>query len=140
MPFYEYQCRACGAQTEVLQKITDAALKKCASCGKNQLTKLISAPVFRLKGSGWYETDFKSDSDNKRNLAGPDTDAPASTSSDEAKPAAAAAAAPAKDSESSAAKSSPAKTPAKTAAKGKTKSKAKPAAKSAAKPKSKARK
>ena len=77
MPFYEYQCRACGALTEVLQRISDAALKKCPECGKNQLTKLISAPVFRLKGSGWYETDFKSDSDNKRNLAGPDTDAPA---------------------------------------------------------------
>ena len=91
MPFYEYQCRACGALTEVLQKISDAALKKCPECGKNQLTKLISAPVFRLKGSGWYETDFKSDSDNKRNLAGPDTDAPAAASSDEAKPAAAAA-------------------------------------------------
>ena len=89
MPFYEYQCRACGALTEVLQRISDAALKKCPECGKNQLTKLISAPVFRLKGSGWYETDFKSDSDNKRNLAGPDTDAPAA-SSDEAKPAAAA--------------------------------------------------
>ena len=89
MPFYEYQCRACSALTEVLQKISDAALKKCPECGKNQLTKLISAPVFRLKGSGWYETDFKSDSDNKRNLAGPDTDAPAA-SSDDAKPAAAA--------------------------------------------------
>ena len=46
MPFYEYQCRACGALTEVLQRISDAALKKCPECGKNQLTKLISAPVF----------------------------------------------------------------------------------------------
>ncbi len=68
MPFYEYQCKACGAQTEVLQKITDAPLKKCPECGKNQLTKLVSARVFRLKGSGWYETDFKTDKDNKRNL------------------------------------------------------------------------
>jgi putative FmdB family regulatory protein len=68
MPFYEYQCRACGAEVEVLQKITDAPLKKCPECGKSQLAKLVSAPVFRLKGSGWYETDFKTDKDNKRNL------------------------------------------------------------------------
>src|SRR5262245_8999524 len=68
MPFYEYQCRACGAEVEVLQKISDAPLKKCPECGKNQLAKLVSAPVFRLKGGGWYETDFKTDKDNKRNL------------------------------------------------------------------------
>jgi putative FmdB family regulatory protein len=68
MPFYEYQCRACGAEVEVLQKISDAPLKKCPECGKSQLAKLVSAPVFRLKGSGWYETDFKTDKDNKRNL------------------------------------------------------------------------
>jgi len=69
MPFYEYQCSACGAEVEVLQKITDAPLKKCPECGRNQLQKLVSAPVFRLKGSGWYETDFKKDGDKKRNLA-----------------------------------------------------------------------
>jgi putative FmdB family regulatory protein len=68
MPFYEYQCRACGAEVEVLQKISDAPLKKCPQCGRNQLSKLVSAPVFRLKGAGWYETDFKTDKDNKRNL------------------------------------------------------------------------
>lgn len=68
MPFYEYQCQACGAQVEVLQKITDAPLKKCPECGKSRLTKLVSAPVFRLKGGGWYETDFKTDNDKKRNL------------------------------------------------------------------------
>jgi putative FmdB family regulatory protein len=68
MPFYEYQCQACGAQVEVMQKITDAPLKKCPDCGKSRLTKLVSAPVFRLKGGGWYETDFKSDKENKRNL------------------------------------------------------------------------
>jgi len=68
MPFYEYQCQACGAQVEVLQKITDAPLKKCPECGKSRLTKLVSAPVFRLKGGGWYETDFKTDKDKKRNL------------------------------------------------------------------------
>lgn len=68
MPFYEYQCQACGAQVEVLQKISDAPLKKCTECGKSKLTKLISAPLFRLAGSGWYETDFKTDKDKKRNL------------------------------------------------------------------------
>ncbi len=68
MPFYEYQCRACGAEVEVLQKISEAPLKKCPECGKSQLAKLVSAPVFRLKGSGWYETDFKTDKDNQRNL------------------------------------------------------------------------
>jgi putative FmdB family regulatory protein len=68
MPFYEYQCRACGHEFEVLQKVSDPVLKKCPDCGKGQLTKLVSAPVFRLKGGGWYETDFKSDKDNKRNL------------------------------------------------------------------------
>ncbi|MET0497577.1 MAG: zinc ribbon domain-containing protein [Steroidobacteraceae bacterium] len=84
MPFYEYECSSCGKQTEVLQKISDAPLKKCPNCGKSALKRLISAPVFRLKGSGWYETDFKSDQDRKRNLAGSD-DAPVAKS-DEAKP------------------------------------------------------
>ena len=72
MPFYEYECPHCGYDEEVLQKITDKPLTKCPSCGKKGLRKLMSAPVFRLKGSGWYETDFKGDKENKRNLAGPD--------------------------------------------------------------------
>lgn len=70
MPFYEYECSNCKYYAEVLQKISDSPLRKCPSCGRNTLKKLISAPVFRLKGSGWYETDFKSDKDNKRNLVG----------------------------------------------------------------------
>jgi putative FmdB family regulatory protein len=70
MPFYEYECPHCGYDEEVLQKITDKPLTKCPNCGKKGLRKLMSAPVFRLKGSGWYETDFKSDKENKRNLAG----------------------------------------------------------------------
>ena len=69
MPFYEYQCSACNAHVEVLQKISDAPLRKCPECGKQKLARLLSAPVFRLKGSGWYETDFKSDKEAKRNLA-----------------------------------------------------------------------
>ena len=70
MPFYEYQCEACGHQLEALQKISDKPLRKCPECGKSRLKRLMSAPIFRLKGSGWYETDFKSDAEAKRNLAG----------------------------------------------------------------------
>lgn len=69
MPFYEYQCKACGAHHEAMQKISDSPLRKCPACGRSQLVRLISAPVFRLKGGGWYETDFKSDKEAKRNLA-----------------------------------------------------------------------
>ena len=88
MPFYEYECPHCRAHTEVMQKISDKPLAKCPECGKKGLRKLISAPVFRLKGSGWYETDFKSDKEAKRNLAGGD-DAPAAKDDDgKAKPAA----------------------------------------------------
>ena len=70
MPFYEYHCANCGHHHEELQKVTDKPLRKCPACGKNRLSRLISAPVFRLKGGGWYETDFKSDKESKRNLAG----------------------------------------------------------------------
>jgi len=80
MPFYEYECPACKYYAEVLQKISDKPLTKCPSCGKKGFKRLISAPVFRLKGSGWYETDFKSEKDSQRNLAGAERD--------EAKPAA----------------------------------------------------
>lgn len=69
MPFYEYQCGACGNHHEAMQKVSDPLLRKCPACGKARLRKLMSAPIFRLKGSGWYETDFKSGQDNKRNLA-----------------------------------------------------------------------
>ena len=74
MPFYEYECANCKFYKEVMQKVSDAPLKKCPSCGKNALKKLVSAPVFRLKGAGWYETDFKSDKEKKRNLAEKDSD------------------------------------------------------------------
>ena len=84
MPFYEYECASCKFYTEVMQKISDAPLKKCPSCGKSTLKKLISAPVFRLKGGGWYETDFKSDKEDKRNLAGADKDEPKAESRGEA--------------------------------------------------------
>jgi putative FmdB family regulatory protein len=69
MPIYEYQCEACGHYLEALQQLADSPLKKCPDCGKPKLRRLLSAPMFLLKGSGWYETDFKSDKEIKRNLA-----------------------------------------------------------------------
>jgi len=68
MPIYEYQCRACGLETEVLQKLSDAPLVDCPHCGEPALKKKVSAAAFRLKGGGWYETDFKTG--DKKNLAG----------------------------------------------------------------------
>lgn len=70
MPIYEYQCKSCGHELETIQKLTDDPLKECPACGDLELTKLISAAGFRLKGSGWYETDFKGQKDKKKNLAG----------------------------------------------------------------------
>ena len=70
MPFYEYQCSGCGYHHEVLQKVADKSLRKCPECGRSTLKRLMSAPVFRFKGGGWYETDFKSEKDGQRNLAG----------------------------------------------------------------------
>lgn len=132
MPFYEYECGNCKFYSEVMQKISEAPLRKCPSCGKNTFKRLISAPVFRLKGSGWYETDFKSDKEAKRNLAGEDKDAPAAK--DDAKTEAKAepkseAKADAKPADKSA--QSPAGKP---AAKPTPKAAAKPAARAKAKP------
>lgn len=86
MPFYEYECQSCKFYTEVMQKITDAPLAKCPSCGKKALKKLVSAPVFRLKGDGWYETDFKSDKENKRNLSGTEKEEPKAEAKADSKP------------------------------------------------------
>ncbi len=66
MPIYEYQCEACGHVFEKLQKISDAPFTKCPDCNVEALKKLVSAPAFRLKGAGWYETDFKTG--NKKNV------------------------------------------------------------------------
>jgi len=70
VPIYEYQCQECRHQLEVLQKMSDNALTICPHCDKPALKKLVSAASFRLKGSGWYETDFKSG--NKKNLSSGD--------------------------------------------------------------------
>jgi putative FmdB family regulatory protein len=67
MPIYEYQCQACGHEYEALQKLSAAPLTDCPECNKPSLVKKISAAGFRLKGGGWYETDFKSGS--KKNVA-----------------------------------------------------------------------
>jgi len=77
MPIYEYQCQKCHHHLEALQKFSDKPLRECPECGKHTLLRLMSAPMFRLAGSGWYETDFKSDKENKRNLAGKDDGPPA---------------------------------------------------------------
>ena len=68
MPIYEYKCQHCGHYFEVLQRISEEPLSACPECKKNTLKKLVSAPNFRLKGQGWYESDFKKD--NQKNLAG----------------------------------------------------------------------
>src|SRR3569833_1315506 len=86
MPFYEYECSNCKFYSEVMQKISDAPLTKCPSCGKSALVKLVSAPNFRLKGGGWYETDFKGDKENKRNLAGAERDESSSSDSSSTTP------------------------------------------------------
>lgn len=70
MPIYEYQCKSCGHELEAFQKLSDDPLKECPACGDLELNKLVSAAGFRLKGGGWYETDFKGKSDKKKNLAG----------------------------------------------------------------------
>lgn len=80
MPIYEYQCTKCDHKLEALQKISDKPLKKCPACGKSGLSKLVSAASFRLKGGGWYETDFKTG--NKKQLAESESAAPGAGKSD----------------------------------------------------------
>jgi putative FmdB family regulatory protein len=60
MPIYEYLCSNCGHDKEAFQRMSDAPLVKCPECGQDTLRKVVlSAPSFKLKGKGWYETDFK---------------------------------------------------------------------------------
>jgi putative FmdB family regulatory protein len=66
MPIYEYACKHCEHTLDALQKMSDEPLVDCPECGKPELRRLLSAPRFRLKGGGWYETDFKKD--NQRNV------------------------------------------------------------------------
>ena len=72
MPIYEYQCRECGYRLDALQKMSDPHLSDCPECERPGLKKLVSAPHFRLKGSGWYETDFKNSGRDRQDGAGKD--------------------------------------------------------------------
>ena len=84
MPIYEYACNNCDHVLDALQKMSDPPLVDCPECGEPALKRLLSAPRFRLKGKGWYETDFKKD--KQRNLAKGDSEpAKAESSSDSAK-------------------------------------------------------
>ncbi len=87
MPIYEFECSSCGHRFDRLQKLSDTDPSICPACDAPHLRRMVSAPSFRLAGSGWYETDFKKDGDKKRNLA--------ESQSAEAKPEPAAAPAPA---------------------------------------------
>ncbi|MEP6940692.1 MAG: zinc ribbon domain-containing protein [Rudaea sp.] len=96
MPIYEFECRACGTRFDRLQKLSDPDPDTCPQCAvQNQIAKRVTAPSFRLAGSGWYETDFKKDGDKKRNLAGndeaskPASDATKKEGGDKAAPASA---------------------------------------------------
>ena len=101
MPIYEYRCAACGHQDEHLQKISDAPLAVCPSCGKRKYQKQLSAAGFQLKGTGWYATDFKG---GAKKSADKKADANAKTESKpEAKPESKPEAKPEKKSESKAA-------------------------------------
>lgn len=78
MPIYEYRCDNCGHQLETIQKFSDQPLRECPACEQESLRKMVSAAGFRLKGGGWYETDFKAGA--KRNVAGDDSQAKSSAS------------------------------------------------------------
>ncbi len=92
MPIYAFACDACGHQFDRLQKLSDPDPETCPSCGEPRVHRQVTAPSFRLAGSGWYETDFKKSGDRKRNLAG-DAGKPAAAPA----PAPSPAPAPAKD-------------------------------------------
>jgi putative FmdB family regulatory protein len=83
MPIYEYQCQGCEHEFETIQKMSEAPLIQCPSCGKDLLRKKISAVAFRLKGGGWYETDFKSG--DKKNVASSSESSGDSSSSESSK-------------------------------------------------------
>ena len=70
MPIYEFRCTTCGTHFDRLQKLSDPDPDQCPECGKPTIARCLTAPSFRLAGSGWYETDFKKDGEKKHNLAG----------------------------------------------------------------------
>ena len=91
MPIYEYVCATCGLKSDHLMRLSDPDPTECPECGPATLTRALSAPSFRLSGSGWYETDFKKDGDKKRNLTekgdAPKADSPKADAAPAAKPA-----------------------------------------------------
>ena len=84
MPIYEYECKECGHQLDALQGINEPILSECPACNTTSLKRLISAPNFRLKGEGWYETDFKTG--NRKNLVEGKDDKPKEDKTKEDKP------------------------------------------------------
>lgn len=99
MPIYAYACQSCGHQFDRLQRLSDPDPETCPACGEPQVQRQVTAPSFRLAGSGWYETDFKKAGDKKHNLAG---DAGAAKPAAAPAPASAPAPAPAAASDSKA--------------------------------------
>ncbi len=104
MPIYEYACRACGAQREVMQKVSESPLTQCPACGAEAFEKKISAAGFQLKGSGWYVTDFRGGA--RKDAAGGESASPAAPA------VGTPASAPASDSTAAASTPAPAPTPA----------------------------
>jgi putative FmdB family regulatory protein len=105
MPIYAFQCADCGHDFDRLQKMSDPDPEACPSCGASAVKRQLTAPSFRLSGSGWYETDFKKDGDKKRNLVDGGegaNKAETSTEGGDAKPAAGATEAPAAKTDSKA--------------------------------------
>lgn len=80
MPIYAFECTECGHAFDRLQKLSDPDPESCPECGRAGVKRQITAPAFRLSGSGWYETDFKKDGDKKRNLTGGGDSGSSSTS------------------------------------------------------------
>jgi len=95
MPIYEFECADCGNRFDRLQKLSDPDPTVCPTCGAERVSRRLTAPAFRLSGSGWYETDFKKDGDKKRNLADKSEASKSSADSTKSDSAAKPAAAPA---------------------------------------------
>ena len=102
MPIYEYLCGSCGHVLDALQKVSDDPLTYCPECGQQELKRQLSAPAFRLKGGGWYETDFKDK--NRKNVVRADSESKPASS--ESKPASDAKATPPKAEKKTASKGS----------------------------------
>ncbi|MCQ8895274.1 zinc ribbon domain-containing protein [Limnobacter humi] len=86
MPIYAYRCQSCGFEKDVLQKISDAPLTRCPTCGQEHFAKQVTAPGFQLKGSGWYVTDFRGGSSGSSAAAGAGAPAPAAPAASSSTP------------------------------------------------------